>query len=68
MTPLEVPGRNVGSVILFLTLAVSSPGEVLELNIPVEVDVSDAVSGLAMLSSKSLGYWGTEGCDRDDGR
>lgn len=35
---------------LFLTLAVSSPGEVLELNIPVEVDVSEVVSGVAMLS------------------
>lgn len=43
----------MGSVMLFLTLVVSSPGEVLELNIPVEVDVSDGVSSVAMLSSES---------------
>ena len=58
----------MGSVILFLTLAVSSPGEVLELNIPVEVDVSDGVSSMAMLSSESPGGWEMRGCGRSDGR
>lgn len=53
---------------LFLTLAVSSPGEVLELNIPVEVDVSEVVSGVTMLSSDTPRCWGKEGCGRGDGR
>lgn len=38
---------------LFLTRVVSSPGEVLELKIPVEVEASEVVSGVVMLSSES---------------